>query len=95
MFNLIKTVGKSLTKYLKTTADASNEEGLETKELAAKFTTDVVALCAFGLDGKSFIEPDAEFRRMGRRLLSPSTWIAMKHTLMFLFPKLANFLRLK
>lgn len=88
-------VGKNLIEYLKKSPDARGREGLEAKELAAKFTTDVVAACAFGLDGKSFIEPDAEFRRMGRKFLSPGNWTAFKHTLLFFFPSLSNILKIK
>lgn len=33
-------------------------------QLSAKYTTDVVAAVAFGLDGQSFTNPNADFRRM-------------------------------
>ncbi|PSN43541.1 hypothetical protein C0J52_03714 [Blattella germanica] len=35
---------------------------METKELCARFTTDVVATCAFGIQGNAIKDPDSEFR---------------------------------
>lgn len=95
MFYLMTNVGKNLVEYLKAHSDGKGEDCLEAKELAAKFTTDVVATCAFGLEGKSFIEPNAEFRRMGKKFLYPSFWQALKHMFIFLMPSMAMLLKIR
>lgn len=89
----MKTVGNNLIAYLNNVSEYEN--GIETKELAAKYTTDVVAACAFGLEGRNFLEDDSEFRKMGRKMLSPGFWMAIKLQIIFFFPKLNNILRIK
>lgn len=95
MFNLMTNVAQNMVDYVKNNPSATGSDGIETKELSAKFTTDCVACCAFGLDGKSFKEEDSEFRQMGRKLLSPGKFMAFKHTLIFLIPELASVLKIK
>ncbi|KAF2892342.1 hypothetical protein ILUMI_13831 [Ignelater luminosus] len=95
MFPLIEEVGKKIVAYLNRTPEAWGNEGLETKELAAKFTTDAIAICAFGLEGRAFEEPNPEFREIGKKFLTPSLMLALTHLLLMLIPSLANVLNAK
>ncbi|XP_069682464.1 cytochrome P450 6a2-like [Periplaneta americana] len=70
MFNIFVECGLTLVKYLKDAAD--NEEMIETKDIFARFSTDVIASCAFGIECNCFKHSDAEFRRWGKRLISNS-----------------------
>ena len=70
-------------------------ENLDTKELAAKFTTEVVAKSIFGIDGNSFTNENAEFRSMGTNIISNDILTNIKMTVIELFPLLANILKMR
>ncbi|KOC58959.1 Cytochrome P450 6a2 [Habropoda laboriosa] len=68
MFTLILECSQHLEKYL----DKQIEKGepIECRELTAKFTTDVIGSCAFGIDMSAMSDEDSEFRRMGREVFA-------------------------
>jgi hypothetical protein len=71
-------------------------EGLrETKTIATKFAADSVAICAYGLRQNSFLNPDTEFRKYGRKFLEPTLWRGIEQTVVILAPRIADFLRFK
>ena len=51
---------------------ASNEEVIEMKDILARFITDVISSCAFGIQCNCLKNPDVEFRQWGRKILVPS-----------------------
>lgn len=62
-------------------------------QLAAKFTTDVVAAVSFGIDGQSFTNPDADFRRFGDEIFKPSFLTGLKQQMSLFMPFMAKLLR--
>lgn len=57
---------------------ADREETVEFRDLAAKFTTEVISTCCFGLETNSIQDDDSEFRTMCRKVLDPSLVISLK-----------------
>ncbi|XP_019551619.2 probable cytochrome P450 6a17 [Aedes albopictus] len=70
MFPTITAVAEEFRKCMVNEVDKGQE--VEMKEFLARFTTDVIGNCAFGLECNSLVDPEAEFRRMGRKALTPS-----------------------
>ncbi|XP_062552482.1 probable cytochrome P450 6a13 [Armigeres subalbatus] len=68
MFPTIIGVAEEFQKLMKT--EMSKNDEIEMKEILARFTTDVIGNCAFGLECNSLHDPEAEFRRMGRKIFS-------------------------
>ncbi|PNF20800.1 hypothetical protein B7P43_G13835 [Cryptotermes secundus] len=93
MYPLIHDVCKDLLEHLR---QDNGEGGLrQTKAITTKFAADSVAICAYGLRQNSFLNPDTEFRKYGRKFLEPTLWRGIEQTSVILTPKIADFLRLK
>lgn len=63
---------------------------VEVKELFARYTTDVIGSCAFGIDCNSLKDPNAEFRVMGRYTFDKLKEVNLKIGFGVAFPKLAR-----
>ncbi|XP_049962793.1 cytochrome P450 6k1-like [Schistocerca serialis cubense] len=65
---------------------------VEVRELIARYATDVIASCAFGIDVDSQHNPEVEFRQWGRRFFKPSLRTYLTQALGFSNPKLRTLL---
>ncbi|EFA12857.1 cytochrome P450-like protein [Tribolium castaneum] len=92
MIPLINDVGETMTKYI---AQKIPNFSLEAKEICAKFSTDVIAKCAFGINANSFKNEDAEFRKIGRRIFDFRWSTAIQQTSYFFLPGLVNLLKFR
>ena len=61
----------------------------------ARFTTDVIASCAFGINGHSLKDPDAEFGRYVRSIFHFSVKKGLAVLLAFFAPRLKYLFRLR
>jgi cytochrome P450 family 6 len=68
---------------------------VEVKETMARFTTDVIASCAFGLNANSLKDPDSEFWRHTRAIAEFSIMKGFLFLLAFFAPYLNTIFRLK
>lgn len=74
---------------------SDGEQELELKELLARFTTDIIGTCAFGIECNSLDDPEAEFRRMGKKVFDSPRHSAIFSLLISSFPGLARWLGIK
>uniref|UniRef100_A0A1B6M3Z0 Cytochrome P450 n=1 Tax=Graphocephala atropunctata TaxID=36148 RepID=A0A1B6M3Z0_9HEMI len=88
-FPLIQNVCEEFTNYIK---KHLNEE-LNINEVTGLFTSEVVAKCAFGLDGNAFHDPDAPFYQNGRKLWDGSINNSFEVLLHFFFPSINKILK--
>lgn len=80
---LMKECGEKMVKYV----GHKSGENFEVKETVAKFTTDVISTCAFGINANSYESEDSEFRKAGKKMFSPSFLQAIKALSYFMIPK--------
>ncbi|XP_046425765.1 probable cytochrome P450 6a13 [Neodiprion virginianus] len=72
MHYLLLECAKDLEKYLDSLAQKN--EPIEAREVSAKFTTDVIGSCVFGIQMNSLSDEDAAFRKMGRKITDSSSF---------------------
>jgi len=74
MFALMSECADHLIQYMDKITNTGNP--VESRELTAKYTTDVIGNCVFGIEMNALSDENSEFRKMGREAFNPS-WINM------------------
>jgi hypothetical protein len=70
MFQTLVDCGQELEIILE--KSASNEEIIDIKDILARYSTDIISSCAFGVQCNSLKNPDGEIRQWGRKISAPS-----------------------
>lgn len=74
---------------------AGKGKEIEVKDIAAKFTTDIIGSTAYGLNVNSLNNPDAEFRKYGRMIFDFENIRGYELLAIFFLPGIANMARMK
>ncbi|NP_001352069.1 cytochrome P450 6a14-like [Apis mellifera] len=90
MFCMIHECSKHLVNYLDILV--RKEEPVNVREVAARFTTDVVGSCGFGVEMNSLSEQESEFRRLGKSIFNTNVQKIIKDRIRELTPQVYNFL---
>ncbi|XP_055697206.1 probable cytochrome P450 6a14 [Phlebotomus papatasi] len=93
MHSTIIAVAKEFEKVLE--PFAAKQEQIEMKEFLARFTTDVIGSCAFGIECNSLKEPDTEFGQVGKKLFDFKGLRVAKQFFLLTFPKISKTLRME
>ncbi|CAD7079475.1 unnamed protein product [Hermetia illucens] len=92
---MFPTVLEVADRFIETLGELlQTQKTLEVKDLLARFTTDVIGTCAFGIQCNSLKDPNAEFRMYGRKQLENPPHGPLVMALMNMFPKISDMLRL-
>lgn len=70
MFHMILHVGDELISHMNSIISTDADGAINVREYLARFTTDVIGTCAFGLDCNSIVNPKSEFREMGKKMFN-------------------------
>lgn len=81
--------------HTQTAIGSAGQAEFEMRDLTAKFTTDVIGTCAFGLECNSLRDSQSEFRRMGCAVLNSSASLALAKLVRVFFPRLFRALNLR
>ncbi|GAB0087592.1 Cytochrome P450 [Sergentomyia squamirostris] len=92
MHSTIVAVAKELQKTLH--PYAMNREDIELRDFLARFTTDVIGNCAFGIDCNSLKDPNTEFRRAGKKVFEFNFTSLVRALFIQVFPDIAKKLHL-
>uniref|UniRef100_A0A2M4BKV4 Putative cytochrome n=1 Tax=Anopheles marajoara TaxID=58244 RepID=A0A2M4BKV4_9DIPT len=91
----IVSVGDRFRECLERICSGTGGEEVEMKELLARFTTDVIGTCAFGIDCNSLNDPNAEFLRMGRKVFEVPRGRILKFFFMASFKEFSRRIHIK
>uniref|UniRef100_T1GVF9 Cytochrome P450 n=1 Tax=Megaselia scalaris TaxID=36166 RepID=T1GVF9_MEGSC len=94
MFPTVVEVSKRFSEKFGESAKLENST-IEIKELLARFTTDVIGNCAFGIECNSLKDPNAEFRTKGRQLLTEPRHNPVIRGMIIAFPSIAKKLHVR
>ncbi|EDW74197.1 uncharacterized protein Dwil_GK21808 [Drosophila willistoni] len=93
---MFPTVLKVAHEFIDVFGEMVNKSSeIEVKELLARFTTDVIGTCAFGIECSSLKDPEAEFRVMGRKSITDLRHGAIGIAFLNSFPQLSRRLHMK
>ncbi|XP_037902820.1 probable cytochrome P450 6a14 [Hermetia illucens] len=71
------------------------ESELELRDLLARFTTDVIGTCAFGIECNSLKNPNCKFRNYGAKIFDEPLHGPLVHLFLMLYPNVARKLHLR
>lgn len=94
MFGTIMEVAEEFRKFMVENHDRGQRE-LEMKDVLARFTTDVIGTCAFGLECNTLKNPDSDFLKYGNKVFEQSLLQLSKFVLASMFQKQAKQLGVK
>lgn len=94
MFELVSEIGAQMAEYFKNISD--EERQLEFKEMFSRFTNDVIATAAFGIQVDSLKHKDNEFFMSAKTLMDfTGVMTSIRFMFLFMFPKVAKFLGIR
>jgi cytochrome P450 family 6 len=92
MFQILVDCSNELRDHVE--HSAAKGDIVEVKDILAKFSTDVIASFAFGVQCNCLQNPDAEFRNWGRKIFQTNVKTGIRDLAIFLSPTLASMLKI-
>lgn len=92
MYSLIEKCSEQLRDHLEPLAEKN--EIIDLKEVLSRYTLDIIATCAFGLEANTLVDSNTDFFQISQLIFKESKTIFVKRFFMSTFPRMANLLRM-
>lgn len=93
MFSGLIDCGQSLQMHVGQMAD--KKQSIEVRDIFARYSTNVIASVAFGIDIDCIREPNCDFREYGKKIFEMSFSNGIRNALSFLSPSLLELLNVR
>ncbi|KAJ9594998.1 hypothetical protein L9F63_013720 [Diploptera punctata] len=93
LYHLVKECAEDLCKYLDPYAQKG--EMVDLRDVLARYATDNISSCAFGVKSNSLRNPHSKFREMGEKIIAPGSWTNMHRLFRYTVPGLLKFFNIK
>ena len=91
LYPMVENVCRRLKAYI----NENLSQPFDGKDLSAKFTTEAVSSCIFGIEANCLNNERSELREMAKKLFSPSVMTILKIMIASAFPSLKKFLNIQ
>jgi cytochrome P450 family 6 len=91
MYYIMDEISSNMIKHVNDRLVDGKVE-LEIKELAALYSTDIIASCAFGLEAKSLENPESEFKKAGASVFEMTFKRSVEFRSFFMIPQIMKFM---
>lgn len=92
MFSTVIEVSERLRSRFE---EAAKQPSVEIKDLWARYSTDVIGSCAFGIECNTLFDKNTQFREMGRKIFEEPRHGMMAHMVLNQSQSIGNLLRIK
>lgn len=92
MYNTIADKGQNFVTAIE---EASKSGSIEMKEMANRFTIDVISSCAFGMESNTLKQEHPEFVQLFKNIFGVDGLSMFKQLFLSVFPKFSKFLNLR
>lgn len=93
MFSTLVDCGDSLQEHVAQLADT--KQTIEVRDVFARYSTNVIASVAFGIDVDCIREPDSEFRKEGKKIFEMTISNGLRQAASFFSPGLMKLFRIR
>jgi cytochrome P450 family 6 len=93
LFHLVKECAEDLCRYLDTFA--RNGESVDLRDVLARYATDNISSCAFGVKSNSLRNSHSKFREMGEKIIAPGSWTNLHRLFRYTSPSLLKYFNIK
>lgn len=93
MFQTLLICGEQLDKTIGNFT--KEDEPIDIKDILARFTTDIIASVAFGLECNSLQDPESEFRKHGKMIFDVSFLDNIRNAIFFSIPSLFHYFKIR
>ncbi|XP_063994778.1 cytochrome P450 6k1-like [Diachasmimorpha longicaudata] len=95
MTKLLIEVGQGLTTHMESLDLKASGRVIELTEICSRYTTDMIATTAFGLNANSLNNPTAEFWEIGKQMFRDTFYRSIELNCIFFAPFLVSLMRFK